>query len=120
MALGIIWLVQEYERTQDWVRSPGAVNTDREVPYKLRGDFGSLSRWYLTEPRPNADPSKKDSGFYKPTPHGIKFVNGEVEIARGVYTYNDIGFRFTDETLDIREALGKKYDYDELMKGNWG
>jgi hypothetical protein len=76
-----------------------------------------LRHWGLLEQEPNADPTKKDSGNVRITELGCQFVLGKVSVPKGLYQYNDAVERFTEETTTCREALGQKFNYDDLMSG---
>lgn len=83
---------------------------------KLGGDFAKLRYWGLITAMPNTDKSKRASGYWKITPYGTSFVLGQVKISKYRYMYNSRVFGFSEETIDIFEALNDKFDYSELMK----
>ena len=76
-----------------------------------------LPFWDLIETRPNDDPSKRHSGFWRPTPKGHAFVAGEITVPRKVVVYNNGLERLEGPETSIKKALGKKFNYDELMSG---
>jgi hypothetical protein len=43
---------------------------------------------------------------------------GKVAVPKYVYLYNQLLLRLSEEMTTIREALGEKFKYDELMKGS--
>ena len=46
----------------------------------------------------------------------MDFVSGKMSVKSHVHIYNNIVMGFSDTTITIREALGKKFDYQELMR----
>jgi hypothetical protein len=78
-----------------------------------------LRHWGLLEQAP-ADrfADTKSTGLYRITGLGIQFARGEVDVVRHIYMYNDQVLKRKDPDLSrttIREALGEKFNYDELM-----
>ena len=56
------------------------------------------------------------TGFYKITELGKKFVAREVSVPMYIFLYNGATVKRLDtETIDIYEALGEKFNYNELM-----
>lgn len=111
MANSLIWLVSQ-NATTEWIdvpaRAPGWLTKSREFP-KSR-------YWGLIEEKPNKDPSKRCSGLWRPTKEGIDFVFSRSRIASHVYLFDNAVMGFEEKrTTSIQEALGKKFDYSELM-----
>ena len=73
------------------------------------GDYAKLRYWSLIEEvRP---------GRWKITHKGRQFVHDKVRVPKVVWVYNNRVRRFNEEeTINIREALGKPSLYQELMK----
>jgi hypothetical protein len=86
------------------------------VPWANNGDLCYLRHWGLLELEPNEDPSKKDSGNYRITSAGNAFVEGKLLVPKALFQYNEEVTAWADERTSIREVLGKKFDYDELMR----
>ena len=81
------------------------------------GDFAKLLYWGMIEQKPNDDDkSKKNAGMWKITDKGRMFVEGKIKVPKHVNVYNSKPYGFTMEETDIKEALGDKFDYSELMK----
>lgn len=80
-------------------------------------DLALLRHWGLLELEPNADPGKKDSGNFRITKLGRQFVEQKIRVPRACFQYNDTVEGFTEETIDCREALKQRFDYDQLMNG---
>lgn len=80
---------------------------------------GSLLRhWGLIEEVPGVrDDGSTRVGYYTVTDLGRKFAAGSVRVPAYIYLY---AARLVDSndhaTVDIREALGKRFHYEELMQ----
>jgi hypothetical protein len=53
--------------------------------------------------------------MWKPTELGIKFVKNEINLPKHIFLYNNKFLKFSDEKINVIEALGDKFNYDELM-----
>jgi len=97
-----------------WIHIPTEF-TERKINVS-NAEYSKLSYWGLIEGKPNEDDdTKRDSGFWRITPLGIDFVNGKCSTCRHVFLYNKKRYGSSDETTTIKEALGDKFDYAELM-----
>ena len=80
-----------------------------------------LHWWGLIESKPgNEDTSKRANGYWRITPKGRAFVEGSIRVPSPIYIYdNRLVSRpeGEDTTIDIYEALGTKFNYQELMHG---
>lgn len=67
---------------------------------------------------PNDDPKKKASGFWRITDKGKQFADGIIKVQSRILVYNNTfqGFSDKSELIGIKEALGNKFDYSELME----
>ena len=50
------------------------------------------------------------------TERGEKFVKGQLKVNKSVYVFNNKFLGFDGELISIRQSLGNKFDYSELMK----
>jgi hypothetical protein len=90
-------------RGTDWV------NVTFEISSRSREE-GKLHWWGLAE-------SHEVRGLHRLTPHGALFVRNGLYVPRWALVYNDRLLGLDDsEMVDIRQALGDKFDYDELMR----
>ena len=78
------------------------------------------AHWGLAENKPNEDdPSKKHTGFWRITRRGRRFVQGRIRIPSHVYLYDNERWGMTTETkVNIEDALGEPFDYQELMEAS--
>ena len=111
MAATLIWTCREFFRTQDWV--PVARDGPR-LAIKNR-EYARLRHWGLIEAKPNADPKKRDSGFWKPTSAAYTYIRREARLPKTKYVFKNTVLGESEETADVVEALGKNFDYAELM-----
>lgn len=74
-----------------------------------------LPFWGLIECRPNEDPSKKHSGAWRPTKLGYRFANDKATVPRTAVVYNNELDRLEGDQIGIRQCLGKRFSYEELM-----
>lgn len=115
MAMVMIMLVRKkkfgFIHIEDFMRGLG---------FHRSGDFSYLVHWKLLEKMGGERPDgSKRNGFYKITDLGRKFVNKEVAMQQTLIIYNSKCEGFEGPFIDIEHALGKKFDYAELMKGDY-
>ena len=111
MARILIWLVQEFERNNGrWINVPAQAPS-----HVLRSlEVSKLEIWGLAE---NCRKGRnRERGIWRPTELGIHFAHGLEMIPSYVLLFQKKPRGFSDEQISIREALGEKFDYDELMR----
>ena len=108
IAYFLLWLVKKSRQNPDeWIDVRGI---------DVRGgDYAKASHWGLAFQRPNSDKSKRTSGLWMPSLLGEQFVDHKVKIPSHVYLYNHEVVGWSDESISIVDALGCKFDYEELM-----
>ncbi len=114
MAIYLMEIVKEFEHLREWVAvtSLNVYNSGYQ-----RGDYAYLRHWKLIEAKPNQDdPSKRDSGMWRPPPAGMDFVHRRIMVPQHVYLYNNRLLRHGGPHIDIVKALGSPFDYKELME----
>ena len=79
------------------------------------GEFAQLKRWQFIDEHLNEDEAKRTSGTWRMTNRGIDFVRDKIQARSHVYTYNGKTVGWSDEHITIRDALGDKFNYKELM-----
>lgn len=78
-------------------------------------DYAILEHWGLIKAKPNEeDPSKRTSGYWALTEKGFDFVIGAKPVMSHVKLFNNKFYGFTGKMISVREALGNKFDYEEL------
>ena len=106
MARFLISLFRRHEELE-WVHYRKCNFTGRDYPY--------VSLWGLAETNCSDETTKRMSGFWRLTPNGRLFVQGRIRVPSHCYLYNNEALHFSDTWTTIREALGKKFNYAELM-----
>jgi hypothetical protein len=100
-------LVRLYKR--DRVRPDEFVDYRRLMERGRVGECASLRYWGL------AEPDALRPGWWRITELGRAFVRGEVTVPRKVWVYmRTVRHRSKNQTT-IREALGDKFDLDEML-----
>ncbi len=105
----LIDLVQKYERTKDYVH----VNeTDARG-----GDYAKNAIWGLCVRDNSTTTNHKSSGRWMPTRAGIEFVYGQRTIRKTALVFDSKVIGFTGPEVDVKQCLGKRFNYAELMRG---
>ena len=81
------------------------------------GDFPKLRYWGLTELQPK-DPDvteTRTSGMWAITAKGIAFVENLITVPKYVLLYDSNLRGFEGAEVGIKETLGTKFNYQELM-----
>lgn len=88
----------------------------QEKGYQRCGDFSYLKHYRLIEQltEDRADGSNRN-GYYKLTSLGIMFVEGKEKVKKNFIMFKGKCEGFEGEEITIQQALGKKFNYNELM-----
>lgn len=88
--------------------------------YKRSGDFPYLVHWGLLEKmQGRREDGSASNGFYKLTDKGRQFVLCQITVPQTLIIYNAKCEGFEGRDVNIKDALGKHFRYDELMKGEY-
>ncbi len=128
MARWLIALARIHEESeQSWVHvaAIAAVVAGRSVRRALElragpigtGDYAKTRHWGLAISQPNEDPAKRDSGFWQLTARGSAFVGDRIEVPCYAVIYDNELQRLEGGSVSIRDALGRRFNYQELMLG---
>ncbi len=80
------------------------------------GDFSKAKYWKLIEAREvGNDEDKKASGFWKLTDLGVSFIIGKETIQQTAVIFDDRVLKFEGPQVTIRDALGTKFSYEEMI-----
>lgn len=115
MARALVLIYQYFEippsYREEWFHGPS-----HSVWSTSGGDAAKLRHWGLIEGRPGERPDgSTHTGFFRITDKGRDFVLGMVRVPQHVLLFNQNRFGFSFETTNIYEALGDKFNYNELM-----
>lgn len=81
------------------------------------GSFAQLAHWDLIKPIHNTDTSKRTSGQWCITAKGVDFVRGTITVPAYTFQFDGKCLGSSDERISIKQALGVKFDYSDLMAG---
>jgi hypothetical protein len=96
-----------------WVHVPSQISPACEI--------GKARYWGLIEEstEPRSDGGR--AGWWRLTPHGTDFVKSRVSVRKIALIYDGRCLGFEGEQVTITDALGEKFNYNDLMAGrNWG
>jgi hypothetical protein len=82
------------------------------------GDISKLRYWGLVE---EADERREDggrAGWWRVTGRGERFVLGQIRLPKYVRLYDSQPYGLYGDSISIRDALGSRFDYNELMNDN--
>jgi hypothetical protein len=85
---------------------------------KLPGQGGDATRlrfWGLVEQEPERRQDGGRSGWWRVTDQGRLFVLGAITIPKYAYVFDGRCLRFDGPPVSIRDALGTRFDYSEMM-----
>ena len=79
------------------------------------GDFAKLRHWTLVEPAAKGPWSRKHIGHYRITDNGVLFAEEQAVVPKYIWFVDGIPVRSGGGYVDIRGALGSRFDYAELL-----
>lgn len=120
MAYWLCRLVVKYRSVQGWMHvseiGQGSIGNHKSAS-EIGGDLAKLRYWGLIVARPNEDdPTKKDSGYWKPTASGIAFASGKLCVPKYVRVFDGNPLPPEGAAITIYQALNNRFDYQELMR----
>lgn len=113
MVRGLIWLVRHSGAEREWIEVPKIAPA-----WLLRSNqLATLRLWDLVEPKAKDpdDTSKRSSGIWRPTIHGMNFAFGRITVPKAVFEYCSLVEGYSEKMVHVRRALAKEFDYYELM-----
>lgn len=86
---------------------------------ELRADYHKLRFWGLIEAKiGEREDGSKRNGYYKITGRGMAFAEGKLTVQKSAVIFNNKFQHFEGPEIKITDALGSKFNYDELMGKN--
>ena len=127
MAAALLVAVR-YTRTVSnahWFHLERVLKDLRDLPPAVRGDAAKLKYWGLLEAEVDGvneyDPTNPRSGYYRVTPNGLLFADRQIRVRESGWMYNgEFRLDHTSELISIDEALGRNFNYQELLSPNTG
>jgi hypothetical protein len=105
-------LIEMYRAAgKDWAHLPTVISSQR-------ADEGKLAYWGLLEEEKVRRPDGGRAGYWRVTDLGELFIQGNLAVPKYARVYNGRCLSLvTTEKVTIKDALGTKFDYAELMAG---
>jgi len=104
---------------RDFIHVPSFINTlplTPAVKAAVRGDWAKLQFWgFLMPLAAEREDGSKRTGMYQITAEGVQFAFGHTRVPAYVLITNQNVLGVAKETVDVHQALGKAFRYDELM-----
>ena len=86
---------------------------------ELRADFHKLRYWNLLEKKiEDREDGSGRNGHYKITGRGIMFAEGSLRVQEKAVIFNGKLKYFEGNEVEIKQCLGKRFSYEELMSNN--
>lgn len=99
----------EFSHIEDYLKK-------KDIPSGVRGDFPKLRYWVLIEKEEvKREDGSSRNGNYRLTDKGIQFVKGLIKVPKYVKIYNSKSRGYAGDDININDALGEKFNYNELM-----
>lgn len=114
MALCLILLYREnkneFVKVEDFLIKKG---------HKRCGDFSYLTHYkFLEKKKGDRKDGSNRNGFYRLTSWGVLFCEQKIKAKKKFMILNNRFEGFVGEEIDILQALGTKFNYQELMTNN--
>ena len=96
----------------DWGHLPSTATLSR-----LGGEFARLRYWGLVEEATTPRPDGGRAGWWRITDRGRQFILNRITAPTYCKVYNGHVQGFEGPWVSVKQALGKKFDYNDLMNG---
>lgn len=116
MAYGLILLVNSGNK--DFFHIENFLK-EQKCPSSIRGDIAKLRYFKLIE-RQNVkrEDGSKRAGYYKLTDKAYEFVKNKIVVPKFVTIYNKKMYGISKDYINIEQALGNKFNYNDLMNNS--
>ena len=113
MAYGLILLYKsnktDYFHIENYLK-------EQDCPSSIRGDISKLCHFGLLQRQEGKkEDGNPSSGHYKLTDKARAFVMGKITVPKHVNIYNKIVYGYSENHTNIKGALKKKFNYNELL-----
>lgn len=83
------------------------------------GDFAKLTYWGLIQDDADAvrDDGSTRTGWWQVTSMGVKFAHNRCTVPKYARIYDGRLLSLKGEEVTVRDCLGKRFNYEELMRG---
>lgn len=111
MAYGLLLVYKEQRESDSWV------DTTELFQQRMFADFAKLRFWNLIEKlEGKREDGSKRIGIWRLTNEGKAFVTEYIEVPKYALVYNNTKIGQDGEYVSIKDCLGKKFDYAEIMQ----
>lgn len=122
MAWGLILIYKHYRDNKfydEFLHIENFFKNIKNLPSSIRGDITKLRHWGLIESlKEKRSDGNPQSGYYRITNLGIRFVRSEIKVKEHMLIYDDKVQSFIGKYVTITDCLGNKFNYDELVGNN--
>lgn len=119
MAYALILIYRYFKNhpEKEYVHMNDYLNSIEGLPFAIKsGDNAKLRYWGLMEEKPEVrDDGSTRAGYWKITELGKQFVEGDTAVQSHAKVFNSKSYGLEGELITIQDALGNKFNYDELM-----
>jgi hypothetical protein len=106
---GMIWMFQNFHENE-WV------DLGKAPKWVLRSkSMATLHHWGLLETKKNTGKKVRGSGLWRLTPLGRDFIHRHITLPKYAFVFNNRLEKYSEDQVDVVQALGKKFSYEELM-----
>lgn len=81
------------------------------------GNYAMLRLWDLATPSSKRNAGRNAHGLWRPTMSGVLFAQGHTHVEKYLFLWNGQVVGRSEDVVTIREVLGTKFNYQELMGG---
>lgn len=83
---------------------------------KAASDIIYLLHWGLLDKTDSSNSAMAPAGTYRPTEKGLRFAHNLIRVPSHVHLLHNEVVGWSDKTIDIKTALGTKFNYEDLMR----
>jgi hypothetical protein len=122
MAYALVLIYRHFRSATvgSWLHVPTFLTAQSGLgPVARGGDWAKLVYWGLIRDKGDVrDDGSNRAGYYQITDHGCQFVECKVRVPKYVWIYDGQALTRTEEPelVSIRDVMGTKFDYSELMR----
>jgi hypothetical protein len=118
----VLIALHRHQPAEEWVHVQKFLAKARfPAAIAASGDYAKLRYWgFIEQQKGEREDGSSRNGFWRITGVGREFVEGKTRVPGHALVFADRVLRLDpDQQVDVRDALGKKFRYDELMQGNY-
>lgn len=116
--LAAILVYQHAKVGLDWAHTVDLLAESTNPKVRKLREVAKLAHWGLVEEEPTLRPDGGRAGWWRVTPLGVQWIEGDVLMASHAFIYNaDLIGMDNRKKITLREALKKRFDLEELKRG---